>query len=135
MEGNWKAQKFPIALYEYDMQRQSITGNCWRWNKAEAATQREVEYFVFDVAPGFYAGGGGMVVFRGQTSPLAFEVPAGRIVYLGDFVYAKDHKVDLRRDVAAATAALRKSFPNVVGEPVVAKTVPVPTLQMFLCAP
>ena len=135
MEGDWKALKFQIALHEYDMRLQSITGNCWSWNRVVAVTEKEIEYFVFDVAPGFYAGGGGMAVFRGQASPLAFEVPAGRVVYLGDFVYAKDHKVDLRRDVIAAKAALKKSFPDVVGEPVVAKTISVATIQTFLCTP
>jgi hypothetical protein len=42
-------------------------------------------------------------VFRGQTMPLAFEVPAGREVYLGDFVYTKDDQVDLRYDMKAAS--------------------------------
>jgi len=135
MEGNWKAQKFPISLYEYDIQRKSITGNCWRSNEVHAATELEIEYFVFDVAPGFYAGGGGMAVFRDQTSPLAFEVPAGRVVYVGDFVYAKDRKVDLRRNMDRAMAAVKSVYPNITGEPLVAEAVPVPTLQMFLCAP
>lgn len=135
MEGEWKELKFQIALQEYDMRQQSITGNCWRWNRVVAVTEKEIEYFVFDVAPGFYAGGGGTTVFRGQASPLAFEVPADRVVYLGDFVYARDHKLDLRRDVTAVKEALRKSFSEVVGEPVVAKTISVPTIQGFLCAP
>src|SRR5690349_3921469 len=77
MEGNWGYPKFPIQLIEYDMARKTTVGNCWRWNRIEAATSKQLEYFFFDVAPGFYAGGGGSTVFRGESSPLAFEVPAG----------------------------------------------------------
>lgn len=59
-EGDWRPRPLTIQLYEYGMDRQSITGNCWRWNKLEATAdgmRDGVEYFAFDVAPGFYAGG------------------------------------------------------------------------------
>lgn len=100
-----------------------------------SATGGPVQHLVFDATPGYYAGGAAGVVFSGHTSPLAFEIPAGQVVYLGDFIYTSDRKVDLRRDINAAKAALAKSYPNARGELVLAKAVPVPILQMFLCAP
>jgi hypothetical protein len=136
MEGDWGAPEFPIRFVEYDMARKTAVGDCWRWNRLEASTSKQIEYFVFDVAPGHYAGGGGNSGVRGnETSPLAFEVPAGRIVYLGDFIYARDHKIDLRRNVRAATETLRNSPTIADGEVVVARAAPVPTLQLFVCTP
>ncbi len=135
LEGDWGYPKFPVRFIEYDMARKTTVGNCWRWNRLEAATSKQIEYFFFDVAPGYYAGSGGNTVVRGETSPLVFEVPAGRIVYLGDFIYARDQKIDLRRNVKAATEAMKNSPASAGSEVVVAKAVPVPALQMFVCTP
>jgi len=52
MQGVWGAKTFPIRLQEYDIGRHSTTGNCLRWNRVEAASGRDIEYFLFDVAPG-----------------------------------------------------------------------------------
>jgi len=55
----------------------------------DAATR----YLVFDVPPGYYVGGASNVVFMaGYAGALAFEVPAGRVVYVGDLVHAENHR-------------------------------------------
>jgi hypothetical protein len=132
IEGPWEYPQFSARLFEYDMARKAMVGNCWRWNRLEAATGKPIEYFFFDVAPGYYAGD---TLFRGEAGPLAFEVPAGRVVYLGDFIYAKDRKVDLRRNTKAATEALKSEAASGDSEVVVARTAPAASLQMFLCSP
>ncbi len=133
-----------FVLYEYDMESQSITGNCWRFNRIRGssilAIDSSIKYLMFDVAPGYYAGGG-TSLFKGYTSPLAFEVPAGQIVYLGDFIYMNDGHIDLRhnrqvvlkRNIKAAQVALLNSYPEVRGKIEQAKISLVPKLQMFLC--
>lgn len=134
-EGEWQAPRFPVRLQQYDMSRHTVTGNCLRWNRVEAATDRKIEYFLFEVAPGFYAGGGGGAVFRDRDTPVAFEVPAGQVIYVGDFVYADDRKVDLRVDLERARGILRREYPNIPGDPVVARPLPVPVLPLLVCAP
>ena len=78
---------FAATLYEYSLDRHAVMGNCWRNNRMEARVPAIVgthEYFVFDVKPGAYVYAG----ITGTTMKhLAFEVPAGQIVYVGDFVW------------------------------------------------
>ncbi len=73
-------------------------------------------YFVFDAPPGIYTS----IVRLAGVTQASFAVPAGRLVYIGDFVMAPGKKWSppfdldtkepqetvLRRDTAAAKAAL-----------------------------
>lgn len=139
VEGHWPWQGYPISFYEYDLQKQSMTATCFRWNKIDAVADNKTQnrqYFVFDVAPGFYAGGpGDWTYLRGQPSTVAFEAPPGQVVYLGDFIYAKDQRVDLKYDLDALVAALSKSHPKLGQAPSVAKPVVVTPLRGFILCP
>ena len=73
-----------------------------------------------------------MSLFREQTGSLAFVVPGGEITYIGDIVYAKDGKVDLRYDLPRARSVLRREYPNVRRDPVIARAVPVPMLPLLV---
>ena len=139
-QGDWRPSNMSVALYEYSLEKQSITGNCWRWNKLEASsdgTRNEVQYFLFDVAPGYYAGGASArFAVPISSGNLMFEVPANRVVYLGDYVYkAADRRLELEHDLSGAINAIRISYPAIRGEIVTARAHPAPVLQMFACAP
>jgi len=125
VEGQWDYPKFAVTLDEYDLERKSITGGCWRYNHMKAvtpATNKRVERFAFDVRPGHYVYSG----FNAsglKGGPVAFEVPPNGAVYLGDFVYTSDRTVELRR-----------SQSNPEGT-TLAAVKPAPTPNIFLCAP
>ena len=56
------------------------------------------QYFAFDVMPGFYVFRGYLDYTEVPYKNVVFEVPDGRIVYLGDFVRLKGGKIELKRD-------------------------------------
>lgn len=129
IEGRWSFPDLTVALDEYDARNQSITGNCWRFNRMEASITAIVgtrQYFMFDVQPGHYVYSGFNSAQARKT--WAFEVPVGRAVYLGDFVYVEDGTVDLRRYLASARSYLKE-------ETLLANVSPVPPPKLLLCAP
>jgi hypothetical protein len=128
-KGPWSNHGFGVALDEYDIQEQGITGNCWRFNRMIASIVGIVgtrQYFMFDVQPGHYVYSGFNGPHHRQT--WVFEVPLGRVVYLGDFVLAEDGNVDLQRDRDGVASYFK-------GETVLASTTTVSQLRLFLCAP
>lgn len=136
IEEAWGYPQFAVALDEYSVQRQSITGNCWRFNRMQATvpgTLGTVQHFAFDVEPGYYVYSGYNAV--GLAGPRGFVVPANRIVYLGDFIYSAERKLDLRRNLGATMGALKKAQPNLKANILLAETMPISTLTLFLCAP
>lgn len=95
---------FSVHADEYSLDRQNITGNCWRYNHMGANIPRIVgthQYFAFDVKPGYYVPREPLSALKKH---LVFEVPAGRIVYLGDFVWTGKATLDLRRDPGSIEA-------------------------------
>ena len=62
-------------------------------------------------------------------------VPANRSVYLGDFIYSAERKLGLRRNLGATMGALKKAQPNLMANILLAETMPISTLTLFLCAP
>jgi hypothetical protein len=140
IEGAWDYPRGVIFLDEYSVERQAITGHCWRFNRMKASVAPvpgKLEYFVFDVEPGHYV----YSRFSSAINPLrnrnveAYAVSAGRITYIGDFIYARDKAVDVRRDLDAAKTALKQLYPGIKGEFVLADALPVSAPTMFLCAP
>jgi len=94
---------FEIGLDEYSIEREHITGDCWRYNKMRAKVPGIMgthQYFAFDVKPGYYVA----TRLIGLNNPkisrksLVFEVPPGKIVYLGDFIWTTEAAVELKRD-------------------------------------
>lgn len=75
-----------VALARYD-EATGDAGNCGRFDHTEAESSGNgITYFVFEVPPGdyivsFYYSTG----YLAGTEPSVFAVPAGQLVYVGDF--------------------------------------------------
>jgi hypothetical protein len=136
VEGAWKYPRFAVVLDEYDIERQSITGNCWRYNKMEASVpkdSRAVQRFAFEVEPGYYSFSGFNAVKL--VGPSAFSASAGQIVYLGDFIYSGERTVVLRRSDDTTKRELLKEYPSLVDKITPAKAISVAAPKIFLCTP
>lgn len=136
VEGDWEYPRFAVVLDEYDIERQSITGNCWRYNRMEASVPKDskaMRRFAFEVKPGYFAFSGFNSVELVGSS--AFSAPAGQIVYLGDFIYSGERKLVLRRSEDALKGELLKEYPNLADKIALAEAISVATPKMFLCTP
>lgn len=136
VEGAWEYPRFAIVLDEYDIERQSITGNCWRYNKMEAFVQKDskaVQRFAFEVEPGYYTFSGFNAVKL--AGPNAFSAPAEQIVYLGDFIYSGERTVVLRRSDDTMKREVRTAYPTLADKITFAKSISAAAPNMFLCTP
>ena len=137
VEGKWPYPRYAVQLAEYSLEQQNITGNCFRFNRVDApvsSTSSGIHYFAFDVAPGSYVYSPmNGAQFNGDT--VAFRVPAGRAVYLGDFIYGKDGHATRTGDLDAERAAIRQALPALPVDLVPAQAVPVAAPKPFLCTP
>jgi hypothetical protein len=137
VDGPWAYPNFSVQLTEYSIDKQAITGNCFRFNRVDAivpATAIGIRYFAFDVAPGSYVYSP-MNGAQPKGEPVAFRVPAGRAVYLGDFVYGKDGRVTRGGNLDGEKSAIRQALPAVPDDVMIADTVVVAAPKPFLCAP
>ena len=141
---NVSQQSFSMRIEQVDPAT-GTGGNCRRWNRAEMTTTAApgvVEYRAFEVPPGVYArawdprplstGGGN-----------AFVVPAGKVVYLGDFIRESDQRQNrtslfseehegLGRDLDRARAAL----PSSGNDMQLAEITSIPSVpRAFICTP
>jgi hypothetical protein len=137
VEGVWKYEGFAIQLAEYDMARADISGNCFRFNRTEAVVPPgpgEVTYFAFEVAPGHYV----YSPFNGALlagDVQAFDVPAGKTVYIGDFIFTENHDVVLARHLEDKNSAIHAALPAVSTSLALANASPVAAPHGFLCTP
>jgi len=119
---------FSVHMDEYSIERQSITGNCWRSNNMEAKVPGIIgtrQYFSFDVKPGYYVS---REFLDASDKNLVFEVPAGRVVYLGEFVWTSESRIGLKRDPSTV-----KSYFG--GDVLLANTRQVSQVKGILCGP
>lgn len=132
VEGQWDYLQFGTVMDEYSIERQAITGNCWRYNNMRASVTAIAgtrQYFVFDVQPGYYAYSSfNAVQLSSSERGQAFKVPEGRIVYLGDFIYARSGVMEVQRDPEAVKAYFK-------GDAILADILPVHPPKPFLCMP
>jgi len=137
MEGQWRYPGFTTQLAEYDVAKQNITGNCLSFNRTEAtlpSAPGTVKYFAFDVPPGHYV----YSPFNGaqfEGDFLAFEAPAGKSVYVGDFVFQKNEVVALARNWDGVKSAVDRDLPELKNAISLASTAVAKRPQMFLCTP
>ncbi len=137
VEGSWPHARFTVQLDEYDLAKHNISGNCFRFNRAEAriaAAPGAVTYVAFDVPPGHY------VYSRFNGAPLsgevvAFEAPVGKNVYLGNFVFEKSGVVSLTRDFETVRADISTALPGLEKQLSLAKVKSVERPRAFLCTP
>lgn len=142
-EGRWrltdthpKHRTFGISLDEYDIEKQEITGNCWRYNQANALVSVDVpmpQYFAFDVPAGYYVYGayGWPEIERS----MAFFVPESKVIYIGTFVYSKNKALKLHRDLEKDKSKIFATLPKLPRNIELADTVAVKPPIGFLCTP
>ncbi|HEX8788315.1 MAG TPA: hypothetical protein VF793_19165 [Telluria sp.] len=136
-EARWDTPRIGVQLTEYDLKRQAITGNCFLFNRTETsapAVPGKINWFAFDVPPGYYVyspfNGAGL-----EGPSVAFEAPAGRATYIGDFVLVDRHTMQLRRPPEGERSALYAALPQLPRALDAAQTVPVAPPHPFLCTP
>jgi hypothetical protein len=138
LDGPWPYKAFQLTFPEYSVEKQSITGNCFHYNRIEAARPSEpskVTYLAFEVPANVY------VYFGNPGAPLAsspvghaFTAPPGGTVYFGDYILGDNKTVEFRRDINAARAGSKGLIPRAaVLEP--AESASAPGARMFLCTP
>jgi hypothetical protein len=129
---------FSVQLDLYDIERQNITGGCFRYDRAEAAVPGvpgRTQYFAFQVPAGFYVYSPFQIGKRFADTTRAFAVPETSVVYVGDFIYGRDGKVTLRRDLDEAKTWLHANMPGLEASVTLAPTRTVKRPNIFLCMP
>jgi hypothetical protein len=124
---------FGVSLAEYNLEKQKITGNCWRYNTAEALVSSDAampQYFAFDVPDGYFAFDWPII-----EPSIAFAAPKGRVVYIGTLVYTKNMTVELHRDLEKEKSHIFSALPKLPKNIELADTVPVTPPRGFLCVP
>lgn len=154
LEAAWTAPKFKVKLDEYNIGKQSITGNCTFYNRMEAlvpSKAKNIEYFAFDVPSGYYTYSGFNVARLNSKKEIdfisntyqpkkpdaykAYKASVNRISYIGDFIYTDAGYVVLRRDLDAVKATIKKKFPNLKQNIELADSVLISQPNVFLCTP
>lgn len=138
VEAEWPYPQFSISLDEYSIEKQAITGNCWRFNRMTASVPKEAKsahYFAFEVEPGHYTMSPFNTPIQETNQAQGFHVPAGQITYIGDFIYAGQKSIILRRHYPTIEAELKKAYPNMQYNAKLAESVLVARPHLFLCAP
>lgn len=141
VESDWKYAGFTVELDEYSVKAQAATGDCFHFNRMQASvapTPGATMYFAFDAPAGAYVYNpfnGAALVPAARYDTTAFAAPAGKIVYVGDFVLSRDGMVAVTRDLDAARKALVTTLPDLRGEIWLAETLQVQRPKPFLCTP
>jgi hypothetical protein len=135
----WDSPGFGVQLDEYDMKRQTISGNCFRFNRMEASVPSvagKTTYFEFDVKPGYYtySAFNGAQFRDASRASRAYNVPDGAIVYIGDFILRENKTVELRQDRQAMQQALAGQA-GLVDKSRLAESIEVKKPRAFLCTP
>jgi hypothetical protein len=143
LDAMWPYTEFQVTLAEYSVEKQSITGNCFLYNRINATRRidatrtsipTKVTYLAFEVPANVY------VYLDNPNAPLApsptghaFRAPPGATVYFGDYVLV-GKSVEFRQDIAAARAGARALLPrDTVLEP--AEQTTVAHAHGLLCTP
>lgn len=136
LDVRWPYSEFQLTFPEYSVEKQKITGNCFHYNRIEAARPSipaTVTYQAFEVPANAY-----VYVNGTSLSPSAighaFVAPPGATVYFGDYVFVGNNAVEFRRDINAARIGVRKLLPpDTVLE--LAESTAAPDPRMFTCTP
>ena len=137
LDAPWHGTAFPLELVAYDIDRQNIDGNCFRFNRTEARTASApsgVRYFAFDVVPGYYTLSPFLPV-PSTARESGFHAPAGATVYAGTFIYQAGDRVALVRDFSASKAAIVQALPQLDPGMSAATPLAIEPARMFMCTP
>jgi hypothetical protein len=112
----WPYTEFQLSLAEYSVKKQGITGNCFHYNRIDAARPSlpaKVTYLAYEVPASVY------VFLNNPNAPLAsspmghaFIAPPGATVYFGDYILVDSNSVQFRQDIASARAGVRALLPR-----------------------
>jgi hypothetical protein len=138
LDVTWPYTEFQLTFPEYSVEKQSIAGNCFHYNRIEAirpSAPSNITYLAFEVPANVY-------VYLSNTSasfapsPVghAFIAPPGGTVYFGDYVLAGDKTVEFRRDINSARAGAKDLLPRAAALEL-AEPASAPNVHMFLCTP
>lgn len=136
VEGSWHAQRMGVQLDEYDLAKQTTSGNCTFYNRTDAsipAVPGPVRYVAFDVPAGSYTAHSGMSLL--DPTPTAYIAPPGQIVYIGDFIYTRENRLEVRRHLQAFEQVRKAALPDLKGEVLLAGAQTVVRPRFFLCTP
>jgi hypothetical protein len=133
----WPYSEWQLTWVEYSAAKQSITGNCFHYNRIVAtrpSSPAKVTYLAFEVPANVY-------VYLGNPNlPLApssigraLEAPPGGIVYFGDYVLTGNKTLEFRRDIDAARAGAKDLLPRAVLE--LAESTTAPGAHIPICTP
>ncbi len=150
-------QDISVMLHEYNLTKQSDTHICFiRYNHMWASVDNkpdEFRYFAFDVNPGYFATADYLSDSpKSYENGNAYEISAGKVNYLGDFIYSdRDNlpsedekrypkiyyrpKITINNGHENALLFIKSLFPNFKGELVIPKPIMVKAPTMLLCAP
>lgn len=137
VEGKWESPMFSVNLDEYDIQAQTITGNCFRFNHAEAmipSIASNTQFFAFEVQSGYFVMSPFNTVSRSFPAT-AYNAPQGKAVYIGTFVYDQNRTLNLQRDFERVTPQLQSYFPKLGNAISISEMVEVTRPRVFLCTP
>jgi hypothetical protein len=139
LDVTWPYAGFQLTFAEYSVAKQSITGNCFHYNRIEVtrpSIPSKVSYLAFEVPANAYVS---LDLIDTPPAPPAighaFIAPPGATVYFGDYVLVGENKtVEFRRDINAARSGARALLPRGdVLEPAAPTT--APGVRMFICTP
>jgi hypothetical protein len=141
LDVTWPYSEFQLTFPEYSVEKQSITGNCFHYNRIEAtrpSMSAKVTYLAFEVPANVYVYLSllDLVDTHRSPSPIghAFIAPPGATVYFGDYVFVSNKSVEFRRDINAARASARELLPrDAVLE--LAQPTTAPGAHVPLCTP
>ena len=136
-EETWHAPRLAVTLDRYDMREQVNAGNCFNYDRTTASipsASQEVVDFAYVVPQGYYTLSS-FSTFDHEIESLAIAAPAGRAVYVGEFVYVRGGSLQLRRDMSTAINRLSAAYPKLAESLSLAETATVRPPRPFLCAP
>jgi len=137
----WPYSEINLTFPEYSVEKQSITGNCFHYNRIEAtrpSIPARITYLAFEVPANTYVYLNHLDIVDTHQAPSAtghaFIASPGATVYFGDYVFVGNKTVEFRRDINTARAAAMGLLPH---EAVLelAEPTSAPGARMFICTP
>ena len=135
--GPWAHPQFGVILDQYDVNKQSIAGDCFSYDRLEAvvpAAAASTRFFAFEAPSGYYI----YSAFNSATlvgNDQAFQALPGHAVYVGNFLLGDDGVVTLKRDLAENRSAIAQALPQAPATLEMAPAVTVVPARPFMCAP
>jgi hypothetical protein len=133
----WSAPQMMFGVDAYDIEKQAIKGDCWHLDRAQVSVSGvpdAMQYFAFEVPAGHYVFGAWSTVAL-TTQERVFYAPKSETVFLGNFIYTANQKIEIQRELVTTKpeilAALPKTNPTISLAPAQATS----QVKLFMCTP